>query len=953
MVINRIGVRAARIGLLATVSLFGLAGAAMAQTAPLQTADEPQVEENTLDEVVVTGTRIRGVAATGSATVSLGREELIQSGAATPVEALREVPQIQNLGYDDAPHTAQNGNGNQQRGSTVNLRGLGSNATLLLIDGRRTAPTGNVFSFTEANQLPVSAIERVEVMADGASAIYGSDAVAGVVNYITRKNFDGLEVGVRGTTTDGYDQFGGHIMAGRSWTGPGAMGGGNLVISYDYDDRGGMLANESPFLSQDLRPFGGPDNRVRGNQASSSAPGNIIVARTGANPTVPQAGNFNYYGVRPGTNGTGLTASDLLLNQPNLLNIADYTTYLPEQTRNQASLYIDQDINSWLTVFYQAYGYRRESLRYNNPESALRTLPSTSPFYITGVPGVAPGAPLTVSFGLAKDLGRAAITHIEDTQVSQTIGMNFQLPADWRGEFSFTNSANRNCANCYGVLEGNIDVNALQAALNNGTYNPFSPNPASREVLERIFPAGEDHSKSILDDFILRLDGPVMQLPAGTLRAAVGAEHLNFSQARTSIGIKATSDTLGAYAERDVEAVYAEVYIPIIGEEFTLPLVQSLSISAAIRHETYSDFGDTTNPKIGVVWDVNDELTFRGAWGTSFRAPNLIEANPQFFSRVNFTAVANNAGDPSIPITNTAARTTNVVTTTGSNSNLVPEEATNFSYGFNYKPAWAPGLDIEVGYYNIEYTNQILGLQTYLSSFLASATNRSLYSPYIVAAPQPTTCVNGNRSTYNPLYLGPLGLPTLTPVDETNICSAAAILYGQNTNAATNIQDGIDLTVRYPFETSIGDFNVSLSGTKILGNELEIVPGGTVFDGTDRINYPVSLRGRAGLNWSNGPWGANAAINYVGSYTNDLPTSVAGVALPVSKVDAWITLDGGATYEFDGDAGPVSNLRVALTVRNLLNEDPPIVLSTNGNAFDNQNANPFGRMVTLQLTKTF
>lgn len=288
------------------------AAGAVPASDPAEQLQVDQQPDQPAADIVVTGTSIRGISAVGSSTVALSRDQLQTSGRNSPVDVLRELPQVQGLGFDDSPRTAQNGNGNLQRGTTVNLRGLGSNATLLLIDGKRVAPTGNVFSFTEANQLPVSAIERIEVIADGASAIYGSDAVAGVVNYITRKRVEGVELSVRGTASNDYDQWGASVVAGHSFA------GANVVVAYDHDERGEMLNGDSPFLRQDLRRFGGPDNRIRTNTATASAPGNIVVPRATTNPLLPTAGRFDYYGIRPGASGVGLTAADLLLNQPNL-----------------------------------------------------------------------------------------------------------------------------------------------------------------------------------------------------------------------------------------------------------------------------------------------------------------------------------------------------------------------------------------------------------------------------------------------------------------------------------------------------------------------------------------------------------------------------------------------------------------------------------------------------------
>jgi iron complex outermembrane receptor protein len=916
---------------------------------PTQAQDvDPTLGAASSEDVVVTGTSIRGISAVGAATTAIARDQLAISGRTTPVELLRELPQVQGLGFDDTPRVAQNGAGNIQRGSTVNLRGLGSNATLLLIDGRRISPTGNVFSFTEANQLPVSAIERIEVIADGASAIYGSDAVAGVVNYITRKRFNGIEASARGTAAGDYEQWGASLLVGKSWE------SGGIVVAYDHDDRGEMLFGDSIYLRQDLRRFGGPDNRIRTNTATSGLYGNIVVPRATNNPLLPTAGRFDYYGVPATANGTGITAASLLLNQPNLADSSDFTTFLPHAVRNQVSAHFEQDLTEWLT--FSAFGFynRRDSILHSLAQSNVRTIPSTSPLYIPGIPGVAAGAPLTVAFSLARDIGGAGVTKIYDVQYQGSASLRAKF-GEWTAEGFVNLSRNRNCANCIPALNNNIDPIALQAALNNGTYNPFSPVPASPSVLAAILPSAFDRNRSSLDQYTFRLDGPLFPLPGGEVKAAAGAEYLRYTQWRSAIGVRATSDVPLAQADRDIKAAYAELFVPIVGEDMGVPLIRRLLIDAAVRTENYSDAGSTTNPKIGVTWDVVDGLSLRGAWGTSFRAPNLIENNPAFFSRVALTTITNLSGDASIGLTNSATNQTNVLSVTGSNADLVPETATNYSFGADLRPNFLPGLRASITYYNIAYKDQIIGLQGFQSSFFANATNRALYAPYIVVANQPSTCVNGNRATYNPAYLAALGRPTVAAIDESNICSSRAITYVQNTNASSVKQDGIDVTASYQFAVGAHNFTIGGSFTKILSNETQIVAGGPVLDGRDIINYPISSRGRGNLTWNTGPLTVSPAVNYVGPYTNNLPIAVAGVTQPVSRVPSWTTFDLTVAFTFDklNDAGWAKGLNIALNIRNITDKDPPVVLSANGNAFDVQNANPFGTVSTLQVTKTF
>jgi iron complex outermembrane receptor protein len=437
------------------------------------------------------------------------------------------------------------------------------------------------------------------------------------------------------------------------------------------------------------------------------------------------------------------------------------------------------------------------------------------------------------------------------------------------------------------------------------------------------------------------------------VKAAVGATYLALTQWRSSIGVQATSDVPRAFAERNVKAAYAELFVPILGDDTDLPFAKRLDLSLAVRTEDYSDVGSTTNPKVGINWDVVEGLRIRGAWSKSFRAPNLIENNPEFFSRVGLATISNLAGDPTIPPGNTATNTSNVLNVAGSNADLTPEKATSWSVGADFEPDFLPGFKAGLTYYNIEYRNQIIGLQTFGATYLASPGNRTLFAPYIVAAPQPTTCVNGDPATYNPLYLPALGRPTVTPVDQSNICSAQAITFTQNANAATVKQDGLDFLVNYRFETGSSRWSLSANATKILNNDLQIVAGGPFTDALDIINQPISFRGRAAITWTGGPLTVSPSVNHVGAYTNNLPITVNGVVNPVSRVRAWTTFDLLLALDFESLGSWGRRLRASMVVRNLFDAAPPVVLSANGNAFDPQGANPFGRIITFQLTKGF
>ena len=229
-------------------ALFGACALVAVTTAAAQEADTEQVVE----QVVVTGTSIRGVASAGAPVIAMDREELVATGLATSSDLARALPQVLNLGADESRlGGAQDGAANATRVSGINLRGIGNEATLLLINGRRLAPAGVIKSLYDPNVIASAAIERLEVVVDGASAIYGSDAVAGVVNIITRNDFEGAETVARYGVADGTSQKIISQNFGFTWD------TGSVFAAYEHNERDSLSGADRDFATNDRRARGG------------------------------------------------------------------------------------------------------------------------------------------------------------------------------------------------------------------------------------------------------------------------------------------------------------------------------------------------------------------------------------------------------------------------------------------------------------------------------------------------------------------------------------------------------------------------------------------------------------------------------------------------------------------------------------------------------------------------
>jgi iron complex outermembrane receptor protein len=975
---------------LLTGGLALCAAGVISSPAAAQSAADPASKDE-LEEVVVTatGTNISGVAPVGSETLTISRDEMLQLGADNVADVVRTLPQVQNLGFDEA---ARDGNAvatpNPTRGTSINLRGIGQSATLVLVDGHRLTPAGTAAAFLEAIQVPFAAIERIEVIADGASAVYGSDAISGVVNYVLRKDLDGVELSGRYSTNSYGDDWTGSLTGGTNWQGFGFLGRGNVIASYEHVRQNNINRSDLPWYRQDLRGLGGLDNRINNNNATPSAAGNIVVAGTTPNTALPRAGTWQYYALPAGTNGVGLSFANLAVNQPNLVDRSDFEDYLPRTERNHVTLLANQDIGASWNVYYEGFWAKRDTVTrtfysQNANANLTVTLPTTSPWYIAGIPGTA-GQPLTVQYNMLAHVpvGTVFLNETPEETFSHTAGIRGKLPGEWNADLYYTYGSVENCGVCYLDFFVNADQgNALQRAVSNGLINPLSTERLTQAQWDLIRGSNIQTSQNRLNDTVIKFDGPLFSLPGGRVRAAIGAEYAHQVNRLQNGAQRApapfppppagTPDTFLWDAQVDEpryqSAAFTELYVPIVGNDNAKPFMRSLSLSAAFRYDKYSDFGSTTNPKVGFTWELTDELALRGSWGTSFRAPWLTEMNNGIFSVAFSFPTFNGSGDPSIPTTNGQTQALFLI---GGNPDLEAEEGETWSAGFDWKPLFADGLKVSGTYYRITYDSRITAPAIF--GMINSPQNRAAYANLIHPIAANPNCVQGNPATYDPALVAALSEPNLpgqTPLPGfngrsylygtegllfLNLCSVGVILDAQNTNAAATMQDGVDVMLSYSFDALSSFWNVGFSASKILTNEEQIVSGTAMNDVLDRIGRPNDLRARANINWGRGSWNAMLSANYVDSYLNDRPIVVNNVPLPQSEVPTWTTVDLNVGYSVPQNAGwsALEGVRVGATIQNLLDRDPPTVLSgTTGN--DAQMHNPLGRIWQFSVTKRF
>ncbi|HEY7799671.1 MAG TPA: TonB-dependent receptor [Hyphomonadaceae bacterium] len=882
-----------------TVALLGgCAAAAIMCGAPAfaqQGAEEDRANEG--ERVVVTGSRLRGVEeAVGSPVFDIGREDIEESTVTTVDKLIQQTPQVLDLGVSEASRAQNGGAGNIVYGTGINLRGLGPYATLTLIDGHRAISNGRSI---DPSFMPSLGLERIEVLADGASAVYGSDAIAGVVNLIPRRYVDGGQVFARYGIGDEYDER----QLGASW---GTIwDSGQAHFAYEYNFRSNLNGEDRDFFRADQRGRGGPDYRP-----TLCNPGNIVVG--GVSYAIPAGGV------------TAANRASLLPNTSNRCETLETQDLLPEQEYNSYAATLNQEILPWLEFVADAFHTERTFARIVAPGTASLNVPSANAFFVAP-PGLTP-ATETVQYNFGADFpGNSTSGFARNTQV--TVSLVADLPGDWQGEVLATYGENRDNSESYlGVNNGALNA-ALGSANPATAFDPFGLNRTNPAVIagiaNQIFLAPTNNE---LTGYEARFDGPVFTMPGGAVRLAVGFERQEQTTHLGSARGNPGTPIVFRNFDRTVDSAYAEVFFPFFSSTNAVPGLRRLELNLAGRYDNYSDVGETTNPKIGINWAPIDDLTFRGSYGTSLRAPIFAELYG------NSSALfAQNYSDPTA-----GNATVTGVALSGGNTALEPEEATTYAIGFDWEPSQIPGLQFGLGYFDIEYEGQIAA---YLSD-LTILRNESQFAGTGII-------LRGAAANQRYLDLRAAGIPigAGTPPNPVTI-----FVDGRPQNLGVSVMKGFDFNAAYAMEFMGGDLNLGVDGTYLNTFDSQITPNGTVLDKKDKIFNPLDFKMRARADWTRDAVRLYGAVNHVGEYTNDLVT-------PFQNVDAWTSIDAGIAITPGEATAPLleGGFTVSFDVRNLLDEEPPYVnLAPNVNGsggFDATASNPIGRVMSVSLRK--
>ena len=963
-------------GLIAgAVTLALVSGTTVAQepatqsTAAANNSNDQLAEK--LEEVVVTGTSIRNTTPVGANLITVGRDAIAETGAQTMQQILASVPAITGFG-----NSAQGGFGSADASGTYapTIHGLGasaSNGTLVLIDGRRLPLSGINHTLADPNIIAPLSIDHVEVLPDGASATYGSDAVAGVINFITRKNFKGFEVSGQAGMADGYNTEQAGLLWGDAWDNT------SVMVSYDYERRSALSNADREFTRANHVPQGGGDFATF-NCAPASA-------RVGSSYYL-----YPYSGAAVGAAPCDYTS------------VADT---LPEDIRNSVLVKITHDVNDRVSLNANlVYSDEQNTAQisrgtltttvYGPGSSPPGGLGQINPFF-QGPPGVTSE---TIGFDADNLLGAGAENQAGAKTLMGTGTATVELFGDWLATAGLTFGSNQStlyqvgqlCTSCANLaLNGTTNASGsptapsiagtstvvttlpLTAANALDVWDPRGSNLTSAALLRELTDSTQwQLTNQTIKDFSLKFDGSLFELPGGSVKAAVGGEYIRYTIYEQVVRPNNTGpsslDSEGLTYDwgRNIKSGFAEILVPVFGVNNAVAGLHRLDINIAGRYDDYNDVGSTSNPKFALTWDPVKGVSLRGNFARSFTAPALTStgANGVTAESGYLTAAAANGVVANLQVPNTfpgaiglpgctAATpvctintpTVTGVAITGPNQNLKPETGKTWSVGLDLTPEELPGLRASATFWNVDYTGMITSPQAAFA--LSSPALSSLLTLYPggATAAQIAAAAGGRSQT-----------GALPP-------NVYFIYSYQQQNALNLKADGIDTDINYIHGIGPGDFTADLAGTVKLKMLQQFGSGGEWFNilNTSGFNttFPSNkLAARLNLGYRIQGLAVNVIGNYTGSYYNwngSAPFPLVRDALfsPIGGgqgVKAFTTVDLHAAYNF-GTTGRLSDTEVSLTVTNLLNRDPPFFNTAIG--YDVFNANPIGRLAVLGVTK--
>ncbi|URQ67176.1 TonB-dependent receptor [SAR86 cluster bacterium] len=926
------------------------------------------IADEEVEEVVVTGSQIKGAKITGVLPVTiLSSDDIDAIGPEDGTELMENIAE-QGLNYFTEAES-DSGGVNSARGDVgaYNLRNMGVGNTLVLLNGRRlvnnagyqTELLGGDFVPTmsvNSNLIPSNALDRVELLKDGASAIYGADAVAGVVNNVLDTDYTGFEVSFRGNGYDHFDandervqiKYGADLNEGRT----------NISVMFDFYDRDSIAASEDPrWGDSDHRKWipsdslwandGSFNNRYSGKWAQldlrgitdySDSAGEIQIMPS-TDPRCSRSDSIDTgYGTCLGVDTTSLANGEYYINP------GQFRDYRGELERDNTFIFINHELQNGNEFFSELGQYNSDYRRLKEPAGDFSTaLLNIGPdYYYTNLLGInSDNSSSNKNIRIDNwrpDIG-PRIINVEKETSRFLVGLRGTTDSGWDWETALLSSK----AESEDFTQNRLSNSLLEAGLADSTSNAI--NIFSSDVKTALAPAIIDvyrNDTSELNSFDFKASNPeIFNMPAGPVAMLVGYEYrkeeysddrdprldgtIRFTSTVTGLTFPFIGDVLGSSptadttGERETNSIFAE---------FIIPITENVESQIALRHEDPDDTDSSTVGKLALGWNVSENVSLRGSFSTSFRVPNLIQKNQLYVTRygnVDDAVGEYIGGSNSFALDDRYQLQSFRI----GNPDLKPEESDNYSLGIVWTPEIVDGLMLTYDSWEIEKENTIvlLGRSNQVVNDLINLIN---YGPNNCDAYNNPNVTRDNTFSYDAAELAAFANAGICPVGE------ALIVRDPYANAATRTISGEDIGLYYDLDTDLGSFKLSINYSET--DEFTQEPTAeyaklVAAQQSGQIPFNITLSGfgdLAGLdgnyvkktsmklNYRYGDWGAQISSLKKGDFYQNSETRSDGTKFVIPSMR---TVNASVYYNFDiGD----NEARIKLAVKNIDDERAPL-----------------------------
>jgi iron complex outermembrane recepter protein len=884
-------------------------------------ATEPQ----RVERVEITGSNIKRIDAETAQPVQIITREDIQRSGATTVEQLMQTLSVTTS--SGAFTTATSAGASNLGISTISLRGLDGRRTLILLNGRRITAYGgtlDVSSPVDVNSIPIAALERIEVLKDGASAVYGSDAIAGVVNFILRKDFRGTEFSLDYSIPE-------QGSAGRVARVSGIAGFGdrvkdkfNVMMMGSYEEGKALYGRDRDYAVSAIN-----EQFLNDGTSGNTFPANIFIPATGNfNPLDGEGNPLGGASRNPlAPNCTPSVQSPFFSPRVCRYDPSPLVSLIPQTKRANLFGSLTMSLTPTLDAYFEAAVTRNESRVVIQPVplSDQFAIPTNNPLSNQYPYTLPPGDPLLAGAGnggvsTSAFVLRPTSPYYPTTYIRDLVGPGVDLPAVLVRYRSFgtgprdTTSIStqpRVVAGLKGVAAGwDFDTAFLYSAsdikevvndgfplltrvlplLNSGVVNPFGANtPEVQRQLDATEYVGTALAyKTSITSFGAKASRDLFQMGGGFAALAAGAEFRRETYSSSPDATIQTGDVSG-YGGNQLEISRSRNVSSLFGE-LSLPVIKGVEVNAAVRYDKYSGTGNSTVPKIGLRWQPSNQVLVRASFGQGFRAPALADLYAPQTQGVTQAGVNDPLRCPTTNSSNDCA--TQFTTIEGGNPNLKPEKSDNITFGVVFEPTRNSSIAVDV--FDIKLKDVIQGgidVPVILGDLGRFG--------YLVT-----------RGPNDPAIPG--GYGPITSISQTYL------------NLSTLKVRGIDLDGKMRFDAGgVGKFTLRANGTYFVKFDNQDIDGNFIgaLDKAGTVNGGVIPRWKhyIALDWSRGPWNATLAQSFQKSYYDiagsfDDPTDPAYRARRVGAYEIWDTQVGYEGFR---------NTKLSFGVRNLFDRKPP------------------------------